>query len=51
MYYPRRVKKLIYLYLFTDVFHEDFSLIVRRNTDVVLNNQHVIYIREMRGGG
>ena len=31
--YARRFQKLIYLHLFTGMFYEDFSSIVRRNTD------------------
>ena len=35
-------QKLIHVHLFTELFHEDFSSVIQRNTDDVLNNPHAI---------
>ena len=35
--YTHKVQKLIYPHLVEKLFHKDFSLIIRRNTDGVLN--------------
>ena len=39
-----QIFEIMYLYLFRELFHEDFSPIVRRNTDGFYATIHTIYI-------
>ena len=41
--YVQNIQKLIYVHLFTEVLHEDFSSIVRRNID--LTSEIFVYRR------